>query len=430
MLSLEKKIERARTDYSRATAVQPVSGTAKDPGFKGWSTFLVFLFFSALEIGILIYDPSTFVNRSDRIIVAGAVFFPIMALFSFPPIFRWLNQTRVVRAIDRIDRAAATLFANLFRYVVLVLIALVAAVLLGFALFSAFGWLSTIPSWAAVIIILLFLIYLKFPIAKGAVGMKIGKALTGLFARRAIKNNPVLSACHLTSERLISELKQNGFDESLVRGWAEQTFAHLLAALQSPDPRIAIRKLLVEWALLDSDYCVMMIPRPPAPDQSGMRGLQGISGGLWEHRLELARVYEPIKDMLHAASLEVNETTVHDAILTLASQAAYLMNMANTARVALDDYHHDTDKDWFRPMRYSFCVMAENNLRKLIKLPTTPDEDMAAMIHVTMMTTVLVGSRFPDVKWREDHQEQIKRGLLCLPAFKAGARLSSDRQHA
>ena len=31
----------------------------------------------------------------------------------------------------------------------------------GFALFSAFGWLATIPSWAAVIILLLVLIYLK-----------------------------------------------------------------------------------------------------------------------------------------------------------------------------------------------------------------------------------------------------------------------------
>jgi hypothetical protein len=156
-----------------------------------------------------------------------------------------------------------------------------------------------------------------------------------------------------------------------------------------------------------------------------MRGLQGISGGLWEHRMELARVYEPIKDALHAASLETNETTVHDAILTLASQAAYLVNMANTARIALDDYHHDQDKDWFRPMMYSFCVSAENKLRKLIKLPTSPDEDMAALMHDTMMHTVLGGTPFPDVKWREGYQNQIKRGLVCLPGFKAGPRTSA-----
>jgi hypothetical protein len=170
--------------------------------------------------------------------------------------------------------------------------------------------------------------------SQGSSRMKIREALTGFFGRRAIKKSPVLSALHETSERLISELKQNNIDEEGLRGWAQQTFAHLLPALQSRDPRIVVRTLLVEWALLDSDYKVMMIPLPPAPDQSGMRGLQGISGGLWEHRLELARVYEPIKDMLHALSLEVNEQTVHDVILVLASQAGYLVNMANTARIA------------------------------------------------------------------------------------------------
>jgi hypothetical protein len=250
--------------------------------------------------------------------------------------------------------------------------------------------------------------------------MNIGEALGGFFARRAIKKSPVLSALHVRSEQLISDIKQNRIEEAVVRGWAQQAFQLLLGALNSGDPRIAIRRLLVEWALVDSDYTVMMIPLPPAPDQSGMRGLQGIGGGLWEHRTELARVYEPIKDALYAASLEANEANVQDAILIHASQAAYLVNMANTARIAIDDYHHDKDRDWFRPMHYSFCVSSENTLRKLLGLPTSSDEDMAALMHNTMMVTVLEGNRFPDAKWRENYQNQIKRGLVCLPAFKAG----------
>src|ERR1700738_2929670 len=134
--------------------------------------------------------------------------------------------------------------------------------------------------------------------------MKIGEALTSFFDKRAINKSPVLSALHESSERLISELKQKRIDENAARGWAQQTFAHLLPALQSRDPRTAVRTLLVEWALLDADYRVMTIASPSAPDESGMRGLQGIYGGLWEHRLELARVYEPIRDALHAESLE------------------------------------------------------------------------------------------------------------------------------
>jgi hypothetical protein len=256
--------------------------------------------------------------------------------------------------------------------------------------------------------------------------MKIGEALTGFFARRAIEKSPVLSVLQARSEQLISEIKQNRIDEGVARRWAQQAFAHLLAAIQSRDPKIAIRTLLVEWALADSAYRVMMIPLPPTPDECGMRGLQGISGGLWEHSMELARVYQPIKDTFHAVSLEASETNVHSAIFALATQAAYFVNMANTARIALDDYHHDEDKDWFRPMMYSFCVSAENKLRKFIKLPTSPDEDMAALMHSTMIDTVLGGSRFPDVEWRESYQEQIKRGLVCLPTFKGGARFGLE----
>jgi ABC-type branched-subunit amino acid transport system permease subunit len=47
-----------------------------------------------------------------------------------------------------------------FAPVTLIVAALV-AVLFGIVLFSAFGWLASIPTWAAVIIVLLVLIYLK-----------------------------------------------------------------------------------------------------------------------------------------------------------------------------------------------------------------------------------------------------------------------------
>jgi len=203
------------------------------------------------------------------------------------------------------------------------------------------------------------------------------------------------------------------------RRWAQQTFEQLALALNSRDPKIECRKLLVDWALLDADYVVMMIPPFPEEDRRRLRGLQGISGELWEHRVELARKYEPLRDLIHATSSEINQTTVADAMLVLALQAGYLVNMANSARIALDDYHHDLDLDWFNPMKYSFCVSAENSLRKLIALPTSNDEDMAALLHTSMIADVIGGSRFPDVTFRERYRDRIKEGLLSLPRFKA-----------
>ena len=166
----------------------------------------------------------------------------------------------------------------------------------------------------------------------------------------------------------------------------------------------------------------MLITPSSEPDWTGLRGLQGISGELWEHRLKLAQKYEPIRDALHASSFPTNSEYVTYVLQVLANQANYLVNMANTARITLDDYHHDFDKDWLRPMMYSFCVASENKLRKLIGLPTSLDEDIAALTHTTMMTEVLSGTRFPDVSWREAYRDQIQRGSVSLPCFLAKAR--------
>jgi hypothetical protein len=112
--------------------------------------FACFVFFSALEIGYLFYMQPTFSTLGDWTILGGAIFFPIMAILSF---FAMRNNWS--------DEQADRITMRTLGYVVLAPIALIVAVLVGIALFSAFGWFATIPSWAAVIIVLLVLIYLK-----------------------------------------------------------------------------------------------------------------------------------------------------------------------------------------------------------------------------------------------------------------------------
>jgi hypothetical protein len=112
--------------------------------------FLGFLLFSVLEIGYLLYSRLTFTVWRDWIFLGGAVLFSIMTIISW-------RSMRNNRTAEQEDRAVTLTFG----YIVAGPIILLIAVLAGFALFSMFGWLATIPSWAAVIIVLLVLIYLK-----------------------------------------------------------------------------------------------------------------------------------------------------------------------------------------------------------------------------------------------------------------------------
>jgi hypothetical protein len=253
--------------------------------------------------------------------------------------------------------------------------------------------------------------------------------ISGFFAARTIRNSPALSALYERSEKLIPAItQQGGMREEDVRVWAEQTFEILIPALNSNNPKIECRKLLVEAALQHSDYQVMMVPPSPEPDWTTLRGLKGISGELWEARLELARVYEPIRDVVHMASLGMNKEGVAGAIQALACRSCYYVSMIDAARIMNIDYHPSADMDWFHPMMYSFCVSSENKLRKLIGLPTSLDDDMAAIMHSTMMYDVLDGSRFPDVNWRETYRDQIKRGSLSVPRFGDGFKVAPERR--
>jgi hypothetical protein len=244
---------------------------------------------------------------------------------------------------------------------------------------------------------------------------KLGGAFVDFLAKRRIKNSPVLSSLHERSESLISDLLAKGIEEETARIWAKQSFEELVAVLDARDKRMECRKLLVGSALWYSDYNVIMIPPSPEPDLTGFRGLKGISGELWGHRLEIAQSHDSIRGLLAETSLDLTKKSAGNAIVVLGAKSGYYLNMVNTLRVCFDDYHHDLDRDWFRPMLFSLAVHAENKIRKMIGLPTTLDEEIAAMSHATMADIILSGTKFPDHFWREYYHHQIDQGSLVLP---------------
>jgi hypothetical protein len=108
--------------------------------------FLGFVGFLAANIGYMVYK-----GAADWIPIAGCVLFSTMAVVSFLSL---RNDWSVEKEEQTIMRT--------FGYIVLVPVLLLVAIIAGFVLYSTFDSVfATIPSWAAVIIVLLILIYLK-----------------------------------------------------------------------------------------------------------------------------------------------------------------------------------------------------------------------------------------------------------------------------
>ena len=118
--------------------------------------FAFFAFLSAFMIGHLFYNPPSFSTPGDWIVLGATIWFSICATICF---FATRNNWGDEQ-FDRFDRITQTVGYVVLAPIALIVVVLV-AVLAGVALFSAFGWLATIPSWVAVIIVLLVLIYFK-----------------------------------------------------------------------------------------------------------------------------------------------------------------------------------------------------------------------------------------------------------------------------
>lgn len=125
----------------------PLLVPKKDTRRAKWSTFFIFLGGSALEIGLLAFGNLTFEKWTDWVIAAGAVMFPVLTVLAGLDLaFDWSDE--------KSDRVVKTIFVG-------IPLAAGAFLLVSWVLVSFFGWIVTIPTWAAVIIILLILLLLR-----------------------------------------------------------------------------------------------------------------------------------------------------------------------------------------------------------------------------------------------------------------------------
>lgn len=125
----------------------PEQTPSKEMRRTKWMTFFIFLAFSGLEISLVLLGKVEFVKWTDWLIVGGAIFFPVLTVIAGLDLVKdWSSQEA-----DRIT----------MRTLGWMVAAPIAALVGLWVITSLFGWFSGIPSWAAVIIVLLVILIIR-----------------------------------------------------------------------------------------------------------------------------------------------------------------------------------------------------------------------------------------------------------------------------
>lgn len=183
--------------------------------------------------------------------------------------------------------------------------------------------------------------------------------------------------------------------KAMIRKVADKMLEDCRKVLASPDPRMANRQMLADSVLSCAKLQVLTILPAPAPDASGMRGKLGISGELKAHILEIVKL-----DKEFATFPDIEDADKAWNQVQYAYRRAWAsMNIFEALRHEFEDFHPETDKDWFRPFFASQCVYAESSYREELGMPKTPD----GAAYGSYRDIVLSGDKDPERTWANNH---------------------------
>jgi hypothetical protein len=181
--------------------------------------------------------------------------------------------------------------------------------------------------------------------------------------------------------------------------------------ITSPDPIAANRHEVCNMVIDMARWQVLVLP--PASEQPNdptkLRGRPGITGELYSHLEQIAKVDKDVKELACKVGCEGLDE-LKDTILLRYWRAVLNANVINRVRIQLGDCHSISEKDWFRPFVEAMCAVEEARYRKQLGLPdvlTQSDSygDIAPLKYSTFMNFVLdPACKFPNLAW-EDHYQ-------------------------
>jgi hypothetical protein len=231
-----------------------------------------------------------------------------------------------------------------------------------------------------------------------------------------------------TTELKFQELfEASPLKTTLSEEWSKtqrQLLGERVAAIRAaPNRKMACRKCLCESVSGMARYWVLIMKPPPEPEESGFRGLPGITGELYPHLLELAKKDTHLREgFLGVSGNELTWNDVYDFAL-IQYWLNYIWAMAaNHMRISeMDDSSSDEDKDWFKPLLHAMCAWQEGIYRQELGMPSVLDSGgltPVALQYSSLLNMVMNGFEQPYVEWLEAYKDNIAAGTLKVPEFE------------
>jgi hypothetical protein len=186
-------------------------------------------------------------------------------------------------------------------------------------------------------------------------------------------------------------------------------------------PMMLCRERMTEHIIVMCRYWVLVMKPPPKPEASGFRGLPGITGELYPHLVEIARINEHVRDALRGVNtIHPDLDDVYNYALFKYQQMFFRMSAVNYMRITIGDCAKGMD-DWLRPYLHAMCAYQEGMYRHELGMPSALGDSRGmtinALAYSGFMNGVLRGEEYPDVSWRNHFAEDIEKGKLWVPQF-------------
>jgi hypothetical protein len=224
------------------------------------------------------------------------------------------------------------------------------------------------------------------------------------------RDNPALQAAVLRAAEIYDGLPGKAFiDETSRRRQARQLYLDLHEIFGAASPTAIVRQKIASEMLRFALFQVLLIPPPPQADDSGLRGLPGISGELGKQLRKIVKHNSELHAELFEGIESVDDDNDDETIVRLLKrsfwQARWSLDSYNAVRKDIGDVPETND--WYKPFMFAACANQENTYRTDVGMPSAfefPAAAAAPVAYSLFTDIVLSGSPDPLAEWSEYHR--------------------------